>query len=325
MKIGFGAPVSGVWATPDNLASFAASAEAAGYASLWTFQRLMVPEGSAMDPVYHSVLDPMVALGYLAAVTRRIRLGVAVVNMPYLAPGYLAKMAATADVLSRGRLDLGLGIGWLPEEFTVAGGVMARRGVRTGEYIEVMRRIWAEGPASFQGRDYELPAGWFAPHPVQRPGPPILIGGSAPAALQRAGRLADGWVTASRTDLSRISEGIGVVRSAAEEAGRDPDSIRIVCRGVVRAGAPVTVPEGGGRMLLSGSLRRHPRRRGVAGRAGGDRDLLRPELGSADRRARRGPGGRGCPGRGDPHRARARRPARRVIRPACSRLAVRPG
>jgi probable F420-dependent oxidoreductase len=253
MKIGFGAPVSGVWATPGNLASFAVSAEAAGYSSLWTFQRLMVPEGSAMDPVYHSVLDPMVTLGYLAAVTQRIRLGVAVVNMPYLAPGYLAKMAATADVLSAGRLDLGLGIGWLPEEFTVAGGTMARRGVRTSEYIEVMRRIWAEGMTEFHGRDYDVPAGWFAPHPVQRPGPPILLGGMAPAALRRAGRLADGWVTASRTDLSRIGEGIGVVRAAAEEAGRDPDSIRIICRGVVRAGKPATVPEGGGRVLLSGS------------------------------------------------------------------------
>ncbi len=253
MKIGFGAPVSGVWATPDNLASFAAGAEAAGYASLWTFQRLMVPEGTAMEPVYHSVLDPMVALGYLAAVTQRIRLGVAVVNMPYLAPGYLAKMAATADVLSRGRLDLGLGIGWLPEEFTVAGGIMARRGVRTGEYIEVMRRVWAEGLAEFHGRDYDLPAGRFAPNPVQRPGPPILLGGMALAAMQRAGRLADGWVTSSRTDLSGIREGISVVRAAAEEAGRDPDSIRIVCRGVVRAGAAVTVPEGGGRVLLSGS------------------------------------------------------------------------
>ncbi len=88
---------------------------------------------------------------------------------------------------------------------------------------------------------------------MQRPGPPILLGGAAMAALQRAGRLADGWVTASRTDLSRIGEGISVVRSAAEQAGRDPGSIRIICRGVVRAGAPVTVPEGGGRVLLSGS------------------------------------------------------------------------
>jgi hypothetical protein len=93
----------------------------------------------------------------------------------------------------------------------------------------------------------------FAPNPLQRPGPPILLGGIARPALERAGRLADGWVTSSRTDLSRISEGISVVRAAAGEAGRDPDSIRIICRGVVRAGAPVTVPEGGGRVLLSGS------------------------------------------------------------------------
>jgi alkanesulfonate monooxygenase SsuD/methylene tetrahydromethanopterin reductase-like flavin-dependent oxidoreductase (luciferase family) len=135
MRIGFGAPVSGIWATPDNLATFAASAEAAGYASLWTFQRLIVPEGSAMEPVYHSVLDPMVALGFLAGATHRIRLGVAVVNMPYLAPSYLAKLAATADVLSRGRLDLGLGIGWMPEEFTVADATTAHRGARVAEYL----------------------------------------------------------------------------------------------------------------------------------------------------------------------------------------------
>ncbi len=253
MKIGFGAPVSGAWATPDNLASFAASAEGAGYASLWTFQRLLVPEGSAMEPVYHSVLDPMVALGYLAAVTQRIRLAVAVVNAPYLAPGYLAKQAATVDVLSRGRLELGLGIGWLPEEFIVAGATMARRGARTAEYIEVLHRAWADGLSEFHGEFYELPRGWMAPNPVQRPGPPILLGGIAPAALRRAGRLAAGWVTSSRTDLSRIGEGIAQVREAAAEAGRDPESVRIICRGVVRAGEPVRIPEGGGRRLLTGS------------------------------------------------------------------------
>jgi probable F420-dependent oxidoreductase len=253
MRIGFGAPVSGIWATPDNLAGFAASAEAAGYASLWTFQRLIVPEGSAMDPVYHSVLDPMVALGFLAAATQRIRLGVAVLNMPYLAPSYLAKMAASVDVLSRGRLDLGLGIGWMPEEFTAADATTAHRGARTAEYLEVLRRAWADGVTEFSGRFYTVPACRMAPKPVQRPGPPILLAGGVPAALQRAGRLADGWVTASRQDLSRIAEGIALVRGAAEEAGRDPAAIRIVCRGVVRHGAPVTVPEGGGRLLLSGS------------------------------------------------------------------------
>ncbi len=254
MKIGFGAPVSGAWATPDNLASFAARAEAAGYDSIWTFQRLIVPEGSAMEPVYHSVLDPMVTLGFAAAVTSRIRLGVAVVNHPYLAPAYLAKQAATVDVLSAGRLDLGLGLGWMPQEFAAAGATMAGRGARTAEYIEVMRRLWAGGVTEFHGEFFSLPAGRMAPVPVQRPGPPILLGGAAPRALERAGRLADGWVTSSRADLSRIGDGIAVIRAAAEKAGRDPAAIRIICRGVVRAGAPVTVPEGGGRVLLSGSF-----------------------------------------------------------------------
>jgi len=254
MRIGFGAPVSGAWATPGNLASFTSQAEAAGYASVWTFQRLIVPEGSAMEPVYHSVLDPMVALGYAAAATSRIRLGVAVVNMPYLAPAYLAKQAATVDVLSAGRLDLGLGLGWMPEEFAAAGGVMAGRGARTAEYIEVMRRLWAGGVAEFSGEFYTLPAGRMAPEPVQRPGPPILLGGTVPRALERAGRLADGWVTSSRTDLSRIADGVKTVRTAAEQAGRDPSAMRIICRGVVRWGAPVTIAEGGGRRLLSGSF-----------------------------------------------------------------------
>src|SRR5258705_12305122 len=112
MRIGFGLPVSGAWASPQHISHFAARAEQAGYASLWTFQRLMVPEGSAMEPVYHSVLDPMVALGYLAAVTQRIRLGVAVVNMADLAPAYLSKLAASVDVLTAGGLDLGAGLAW---------------------------------------------------------------------------------------------------------------------------------------------------------------------------------------------------------------------
>ncbi len=254
MRIGFGVPVSGAWATPANVASFATRAEALGYGSLWTFQRLLVPEGSPMEPVYHSVLDPMVTLGYVAAVTTRIRLGVAVVNMPYLAPGYLAKQAATVDVLSDGRHDLGLGLGWMPEEFTVTGGTMTRRGARTAEYIEVMRRLWAGGVTEFGGEFYTVPAGRMAPSPVQRPGPPILLGGTVPRALARVGRLADGWITSSRADLSRIGDGITVIRKAAEQAGRDPGALRIVCRGVVRAGAPQRLAEGGGRVLLSGSF-----------------------------------------------------------------------
>jgi len=254
MQIGFGAPVSGAWATPENLASFAARAERAGYSTLWSFQRLIVPAESAMEPVYHSVLDPYAALTYAAAVTHTIRLGTAVVNLPFISPAYLAKQAASLDVLSAGRHDLGLGIGWMPEEFTATGGEMARRSARAAEYVSVLRHLWTQDVSEFSGEFYRLPRGRMAPRPVQPGGPPVLLGGMARPALQRIGRIADGWLTSSRTDLSRIGDGIGVVRESAEAAGRDPATLRIICRGVVRAGAPVPGPDGSGRRLLSGDV-----------------------------------------------------------------------
>src|ERR1700761_4759240 len=112
MDIGFGAAVAGAWATPRNLAELARRAERLGYRSLWTFQRLLAPSGVKIAPVYRSVLDPMVALGYLAAATSTIRLGVAVVNHPFQSPLLLAKQAATVDVLSGGRLGPGIRAGW---------------------------------------------------------------------------------------------------------------------------------------------------------------------------------------------------------------------
>ncbi|HEX3923421.1 MAG TPA: TIGR03619 family F420-dependent LLM class oxidoreductase [Streptosporangiaceae bacterium] len=252
MNIGFGAPVSGAWATPGNLAGIAARAEQAGYASLWSFQRLLIPEGSNMEPVYHSVLDPMASLAYAAAGTSRIRLGVAVVNLPFVSPAYLAKQAATVDILSGGRFDLGLGIGWMPEEFAMTGASMARRGARAAEYVAVLRELWSSGPSEFSGEFYEVPRGRVEPKPVQPGGPPILLGGLARPALERAGRIADGWVTSSRTDLSRIADGVAVIRDAAAAAGRDPDTLRIVCRGVVKFGAEAAGRDGDGRLLLSG-------------------------------------------------------------------------
>jgi probable F420-dependent oxidoreductase len=253
MQIGFGAPVAGAWATPRYLADFARQAEEAGYASLWSFQRLLVPEGSGMEPVYQSVLDPMVALGYAAATTSSIRLGVAVINLPFVSPAVLAKQATTADVLSGGRLDLGLGIGWMPEEFAATGASTARRGARTEEYLAVLRTLWADEVSSFDGEFYTIPAGRQDPRPVQKPGPPVLLGGMSRPAMERAGRIAAGWITSSRADLSKIPEAVGMIREAASAAGRDPDVVRIVCRGVVRAGDEEKGPDGG-RRLLSGSF-----------------------------------------------------------------------
>jgi probable F420-dependent oxidoreductase len=252
MLIGFGAPVAGAWATPGYLAEFAGRAEQAGYASLWTFQRLLVPEGSGMEPVYRSVLDPMVALGFAAARTSRIRLGVAVVNLPFISPAYLAKQATTVDVLSGGRLDVGLGIGWMPEEFAATGASTARRGARTEEFLAVLRTLWAEEVSSFDGEFYTIPPGRQDPRPVQKPGPPVLLGGMSRPAMERAGRIADGWITSSRADLSKVSEAVGVISEAASAAGRDPGALRVICRGVVTAGEEVRAPDGG-RRLLSGS------------------------------------------------------------------------
>jgi probable F420-dependent oxidoreductase len=237
VHIGFGLPVSGAWATPENVERFARRAEELGYHSVWTFQRLLVGADQQLDPVYRSVLDPLVSLAFAAAHTTRIRLGVAVVNLPFVSPAYLAKQAATLDVLSGGRLDLGLGTGWSAVEFAATGASEERRGARAGEYVKVLRALWSGGVAEYHGEFYTIPPSRQDPPPVQRNGPPILLGGSAPAALRRAGRLADGWISRSGADLSRIGEDIAVVRGAAEQTGRDPDAIRIVCRGVVRPGS----------------------------------------------------------------------------------------
>jgi probable F420-dependent oxidoreductase len=240
VKIGFALPVSGSWATPDTIAHVAGRAEELGYHSLWTFQRLLSPVDGSWGEMYRSVHDPLVTLGYAAAVTRRARLGVAVVNLPFVSPVLLAKQSTTVDILSGGRLDLGLGLGWADEEFVASGVSKRHQGRRADEFIAVLKALWTDEVAAHEGEFYRVPAARMEPKPVQRPHPPILLGGTVPAALRRAGRLTDGWVSSSRADLDRIGESIEIVRAAAVEAGRDPAALRFVCRGVVRVGATET-------------------------------------------------------------------------------------
>ena len=196
------------------------------------------------------MLDPLVSLGYLAAATSSIRLGVAVVNHPFASPLLLAKQAATVDVLSGGRLDLGIGNGWLPEEFTGSGASLADRGARAEEYVGALRALWS-GDRGYHGTFFDIPPGRQDPPPVQRPGPPILLGGTSEAAMERAGRIGDGWITPSGADLWKVAESAKVVQNAATAAGRGP--ARIVCRGVVRPGQPTVSKRTGKRHLLSGS------------------------------------------------------------------------
>jgi probable F420-dependent oxidoreductase len=235
--LGFGLPVSGSWATPANWVRIATRAEALGYSSLWTFQRLLSPleaDAPTLDPQYRSVHDPLAVLAHVAGHTTRVRLGVAVVNMPYYPPIVLAKMLTTLDHASGGRLDAGLGIGWLPPELEAAGTTTARRGARAEDYLRCLRAIWTDDVVDYRGDFYRVPRSRVDPKPLQRPHPPILLGGGADVALARAGRAADGWISASRADLTRIDESIDKVRAGAVAAGRDPTALRFVCRGVVK-------------------------------------------------------------------------------------------
>ncbi|MFP5318987.1 MAG: LLM class flavin-dependent oxidoreductase [Acidimicrobiia bacterium] len=237
MEVGFGVPLSGAWATPANAAKVARRAEELGYASLWTFQRLLSPldgDTATLDPQYHAVHDPLATLAYLAGRTSSVRLGVAVVNAPYYSPIVLAKLLTTIDHLSGGRLDAGLGLGWLGPELHAAGVPGERRGARTEDFIRCLRTIWTDDVVEYRGQFYDVPRSRVDPKPVQRPHPPILLGGTAEPALRRAGRMASGWISSSRADLRRIGESIAVVRAAAEKAGRDPDGLRFICRGVVK-------------------------------------------------------------------------------------------
>jgi probable F420-dependent oxidoreductase len=254
--IGFAVPLAGSWATPGNQVEVARRAEELGYASLWTFQRLLFPadpehSGSPArwSPVYRSVHDPVVTLAYLAAHTSRVRLGVAVLNMPWFTPLLLAKQVTTLDAVSGGRLDLGLGLGWSREEYDAAGAPFSRRGARADSFIAALRAIWTQDVVDVHDEFHQIGPALVEPRPVQSPHPPILLGGSADASLRRAGRICDGWVSSSGQDLTTIGSSIAVVADAARAAGRDPSTLRFVCRGAVR----VRPPGRAGRRPLSGS------------------------------------------------------------------------
>lgn len=234
MEIGFGVPVSGSWASRANIRTVARRAEELGYASLWSFQRTVYPADGSIPLPYRDVHDPLAVSAYLAGVTERIRIGTAIVNLPFYAPIVLAKALTSIDLLSEGRLDAGLGLGWSRDEFAAAGVSMQRRGARAEEFLACLRVIWTQDAPEFHGEFYELPRGLVDPKPAQRPHPPILLGGGAEPALRRAGRLADGWISASRFAAADVPVAVATIRAAADAAGRDPDAVRIVIRAAVK-------------------------------------------------------------------------------------------
>lgn len=242
MKLGFGLPVSGGWATPATQRQVAARADELGYASLWCFQRLVVPAqprddyppapGKPWPPAFQFALDPTVSLAHVAGATEGIRLGFAVLNFPFYSPALLAKQVATLDYVSGGRTVLGLGLGWSRDEYQAVGVPFRQRGARMDDFVDCLRAIWAGETGEHQGPYYAMPPGRVDPPPVQQPHPPILIGGYGAAAIERTVARGDGFVggNVGFDDVEWIVRGI---RERAAATDHDPADLELVCRGSV--------------------------------------------------------------------------------------------
>ncbi len=237
MKFGIMFANAGRFAYPDRLAQLGRSAEAVGFESVWAIEHVVVPVGYTSVYPYDprgrlpgsekvAIADPMLALAYLAAVTDRLKLATGVLILPQRHPAYVAKEAATLDVLSRGRTILGVGIGWLREEFEVVGVPFGERAARTEETIRAVRSLWKAEPEPFAGRFFRWGAVECNPKPVRPGGVPIVVGGHADSAARRAARCADGFFP-GRGDEGRLRALIDILRAECRRIGRRPGEVEV--------------------------------------------------------------------------------------------------
>jgi probable F420-dependent oxidoreductase len=233
-------PTANPMTTPDLLEAVGREAEQRGISTLWVGEHVVLfteyasaypyaADGRVPAPSGSGLLEPMVTLSYLAACTSTVRLGTAMLLLPQRNPVYTAKEVSSLDWLSGGRVDLGIGVGWLKEEFDALNVPWAHRGARTDEYIEVLRTLWCDDTSSFAGETYTLPDCEMFPKPVQQPHPPIHIGGETDAALRRAARVGQGWHTFNRSP-AELAEGLARLDPLLQRAGRTRADLRItVC------------------------------------------------------------------------------------------------
>jgi probable F420-dependent oxidoreductase len=239
MKFGVVSSNSGRRARPDEAMRFAREVESLGFDSIWTVEHVAIP-GRHESPYPYTddgempggsdlvIADPLIWLAYVAAVTTEVKLATGVLVLPINHPVRLAKAVATLDLLSNGRVILGVGVGWLQEEARLLDAPWEQRGARSDEQIAVLRALWREPGASFHGRYYDFDDVRSWPKPHSNEGPPIVIGGHSDVVAQRAGRIGDGFLPAP-SDPDEIARLILVMRRAAEDAGRDPDTIEVTC------------------------------------------------------------------------------------------------
>ncbi|HVS14750.1 MAG TPA: LLM class F420-dependent oxidoreductase [Thermoanaerobaculia bacterium] len=261
MRLGYCLPQVGPTAGPQTLVDVARRAESLGYDTAWVLDRLLYPthprapypvsaDGS-LPGAYRRVLDPIASLTWVAAATERIALGTSILVLPWYNPVLLARQLATLDVLSGGRLRVGVGTGWSPDEYEAAGVPMAGRGARAEESLAVMKAIWAGGTVSHRGERFTLPESQMELHPVQQPGPKVYMAAYTPAVLARVGEVADGWIPAGLPNAA-IPSMFEQVKAAAGAAGRDPGSLELVIRANLTL-LPEPLPEEG-RYSFVGSL-----------------------------------------------------------------------
>jgi probable F420-dependent oxidoreductase len=248
MRIGVSLPNVGIDHGKETLLPVAEAAERLGFDSVWAAHHVVLPyERESRYPYQRSGtevamtpgmqwLDPIVTLSAIAAVSERVRLGTSVFVLPYRDPVTLAAELAALDVLSEGRLVLGVGVGWMREEFEAIGIPAAERGARTDEHLQVMKTLWREDPASFEGRFTRFENVVLATTPRTEGGPPIWIGGNTDAALRRALRFGSGWhgFEVFPEEIADLRERLGRL---AEEGGRDPADLELsVARGLMPPG-----------------------------------------------------------------------------------------
>lgn len=243
MKFGIVFANAGPASQPDHAVALAQLAEQAGFESLWTVEHVVVPAGYESAYPYSStgrmpggedvpIPDPLVWLSWVGAHTSHIKLATGILILPQRNPVVLAKEVATLDVLSGGRMVLGVGVGWLQEEFDAIGVPWPDRAARTDDYIGALRALWTQPEPTYDGPFASFSQAKSWPKPVQAGGVPIVIGGHSEAAARRAGRLGDGFFPAQGS-FEKLPGLIEVMRKAAVDADRDPDAIEVTAGGAM--------------------------------------------------------------------------------------------
>ena len=236
MRFGFALPQIGSLVGPEALVTVAKRAEDLGFDSLWVLDRILwpvdprapYPIGDGSLPLqYKHVLDPVETLTFAAAYTSRIALATGVLNLPWYNPVLLARRLTTLDVLSRGRLRVGFGIGWSPDEYEAAGAPWQDRGKRADESIEVLKKIWTTDPVEFQGKHYRIAKSFIGPKPVQKPHPPIYLAAFTPSAMKRVAAEAHAWLPVG-IPLSDVGAMFEAIKNMAKDAGRDPSALELI-------------------------------------------------------------------------------------------------